>query len=62
VLDSSEPTIFIAHAFHLTHQPSDLGIYVLSYLLPRSSLLAVNSAKLGIQVLGHFISDSPPAG
>jgi hypothetical protein len=48
MLDSSEPTVFIAHAFHLTHQPSDLIIHALSYLLARSPLLAVNSAKFVI--------------
>jgi hypothetical protein len=59
MLDSSKPTILVAHTLHLIRQPGDLVIYTLNYLLPRSSLLAVNSAKLVIQALGHFSELTP---
>jgi hypothetical protein len=59
MLDSSKPTILIAHALHFIHQPSNFVIYALSYLFARSSLLAVNSAKLVVQALGHFSELTP---
>src|SRR5262249_11083151 len=53
LLNSSEPTVIVAHTQHLGANAIELIIDASSYLLPRSSLLAVNSAKLVVQALGH---------
>src|SRR5262249_5603162 len=53
MLNSSESTVFIAHALHFIHQPGDLGIYAPSYLLTRNPHPVVEPGKLIIQALLH---------